>query len=69
MSAQAGRGTQAGRWPGRVVDSVRAALRGDGALELVRSSRRIVASHQRGECVAVMELRQARLVLELEAQL
>lgn len=56
-------------WSRQVVDAVRSALRGDGGLELLRTSRRIVHGHGRGARVSPTELARARLVLELDREL
>lgn len=56
-------------WPQSVVRAVRAALLGDGGLELLRSSRRIVSASAQGKPVVRDELRQARLVLALDREL
>lgn len=56
-------------WPQSVVRAVRAALLGDGGLELLRSSRRIVHGHGRGARVSPTELARARLVLEVDREL
>ena len=56
-------------WSRQVVDAVRVALRGDGGLELLRTSRRIVHGHGRGARVSPTELARARLVLEVDREL
>lgn len=56
-------------WSRQVVDAVRVALRGDGGLELLRTSRRIVHGHGRGARVSPAELARARLVLEVDREL